>query len=608
MDSEPSTHPDSQGQAFRYDNLPINANGLVGEDTELSAGNRNDVSASDETLLWNKDARSSVRAPFALRRWVPGVAQNMPWKFLLVLLGTFAWAGACIGVIYAADDSKVDSWRISPTVILAILGPLASIMLQYALSCGLVIVWWKSALGGTTLGNLHRQWDHGTSVVAASTSGRHMDKIALAKIMVLSVFAVNPLLQRALSTNLRTEIGNVTLSTEAATSVHSLQNMNFTYAYRNAYNDPVQLGPDMIRVMKQFNNREPITDRVLGCAGNCSGTLVAAGIEAQCSTVHNASFVAEFGSGDGEATLVFETGTNKMVFNTEGLLLTVFYAETKVDDEAAPKISYEGSCHGVSTMVNCVLQHAVIAYPFTLRDGIITPETRRDRIKILSAEPVVPSLVTRDRDPIFGGLSIAADSIFNSSGAVVSSSAPVVTITSPLGQVVSTTYRDWEFRTSGPLTAAYLAGTGDVASFARTCAVAFNDPTEDILSKLNEIQNTVVVVYESRYNYLWGALAITVLAAAFVAWTASGFQALGRPVSLSPVEIATAFGSPLLQKPGTSNMTVEELLTAYKGTRIQYLSTDGSGTEEMTGDPNKRLQLTNPGQGTKPRAQETFPG
>lgn len=179
----------------------------------------------------------------------------------------------------------------------------------------------------------------------------------------------------------------------------------------------------------------------------------------------------------------------------------------------------------------------------------------------------------------------------------------------------------------GPLTAAYR--TQGRSDWATSCEVAFEDPTEDILSKLNEIvlrivltgpnsstpateftaqQHALVIIYESRYAYLWGALAVTVVAAAFVAWTASGFQALGRPVSLSPIEIATAFGSPLLQKPGTSNMTVEELLTAYKGTRIQYFSTDGSGTEETTGDSNKRLQLTNPGQGTKPRAQEPFPG
>ncbi|ORY15613.1 hypothetical protein BCR34DRAFT_558686 [Clohesyomyces aquaticus] len=126
--------------------------------------------------------------PVASRRWVPGGKVNFPWMFVLALLGTIAWFGGCIEIIFTADNTKVDSWAISPTVILAILGPLGSIIRRYALSCGLVITWWNSALSGTTIGSVHRQWDHGTSVWAATTSRRHMDRISLAKLMVLSLF------------------------------------------------------------------------------------------------------------------------------------------------------------------------------------------------------------------------------------------------------------------------------------------------------------------------------------------------------------------------------------------------------------------------------------
>lgn len=192
--SRQSISLDSHCRESCYDNHTTNTIGHAHEEAELPVEDQNDELASDGYLLRGKQARPSAVNPVAPRRWVPGLARNMPWKFLFVLLGTLSWAGACIGVIFAANDSKVDSWTVSPTVILAILGPLASIMLQYALSCGLVITWWGSALTGTTLATLHRQWDHGTSIVAASTSGRHMDKMALAKIMVLSVFAVNPLL------------------------------------------------------------------------------------------------------------------------------------------------------------------------------------------------------------------------------------------------------------------------------------------------------------------------------------------------------------------------------------------------------------------------------
>ncbi|KAK8037232.1 hypothetical protein PG991_000578 [Apiospora marii] len=117
----------------------------------------------------------------AVRSWEPGLMANAPWAFISALLGTIVWFGACIGVVYAADRTRTTSWAIAPTVVLAILGPLGSMLLQYALSRGLAITWWKSALDGTTLGTLHRQWDHGTSVWAATTSGTHIDRDCLGK-------------------------------------------------------------------------------------------------------------------------------------------------------------------------------------------------------------------------------------------------------------------------------------------------------------------------------------------------------------------------------------------------------------------------------------------
>lgn len=482
-------------------------------------------------------------------------------------------------------------------------------MLQYGLSCGLVITWWNSALSGTTLGTLHKQWDHGTSTWAAITSGKDTDKISLAKFMVMSVFAVNPLLQRALTTSLSTEREDVTLSTAAATDVQSLQDMNFTDAYTDLLHNPVQLSPTMTRIMQQFTDREPIRGAISGCTGNCSGTLAAAGIDFQCNIIRNNSFAVDHRN-ETKITHVFRTGTTAMdYYSGENFNLTVFFAETEENDDMDWMFPTMKSCHGVSTTVNCVLQHAVTAYPFSQRDGVITPETQRSRIRVLSTESaIVSSLVRPDRDPIFGGLSIAADNIFSSSATVQTNGK-----------------YGWEYLTTGPLTPTYLVRGSDT----RTCAVAFSDPTENIISKLNEImfrvalaapnassprtefdaqQQTVYIIYESRYVYLWGALAITVLAVVAVVRTAAGFHNLGRPFSLSPIEIATAFGSQILWKPGTSNMDIEELICIYRDTRVEYTSIGRSGAGDAAGDRRNRLQLALPGQGRQPRAREWFTG
>ncbi|KAH9871762.1 hypothetical protein J1614_006018 [Plenodomus biglobosus] len=601
-----SEYPRQSSSTSRNTDPAIEPTGSVEETTELNVGEESQEVSNDETFPSHQPPGTRT---VASRRWTPGITANLPWTFILVLVSTVVWLGGCIWVIFAADKTKIGSWATAPTVILAILGPPGSTMLQYALSYGLVITWWNSALGGTTLGALHRQWDHGNSIWAASTSGRYVDKIALAKIIVLSVFAVNPLLQRALTTSLSTEREEIQLSTTAATDVRSLQDMNFTDAYRDGFFDPVQLSPGMTKIIQQFTEREPISSGISGCAGNCSGTLIAAGIDAQCNTIHNTTFTANYGQGAGGATLVFNTGTNIMNYHTDSdFNLTVSYADITIDEDEDSVYDEMKSCRGTSTAVTCVLQHAVIAYPFTQSDGIITPETQASRVRILSTEPALRSGQTSpDSEPIFGGLSIAADSIFNSSGTVQT-----------MGKY------GWAFRTSGPLTAPYLAHGGDV----RTCAVTFNDPTENIITKLTEImfrvalaapnssrprtefaaqQQTVSIIYESRYVYLWVAMAVTVLAMMAVMWTATGFHTLGRPASLSPLEIVNAFGAQLLRKPGTSNMDIEELMYVHRDTRIQYMSIDG-GAEDTVRDMGNRLQIVQPGYGRRPRAQELFAG
>lgn len=543
-----------------------------------------------------------------------GVGKDPPWSFCLVLLGTIAWFGACIGVIFSANKTKTDSWAVSPTVILAILGPIGSILLQYALSCGLVISWWSSALRGTTLGTLHRQWDHGTSVLAAITAGRHTDRLALAKLIVLSVFAVNPLLQRSLTTKIRAEREDVDLSTTAATDVQSIREMNFTDVYRDAFYDPVQLAPNMTQIMRQFTERDPITNGITGCVGNCSGVLAAAGIDAQCSTVQNSSFFADYGNGAGGATLVFSANTNVMGYRTGPSfnLSTFFVATSVVDDDDESEYDQMRPCRGVSTAINCTLQHAVIAYPFSQVDGVITPVTERSQLRVLSTEHVggSGSADPSGNEPIFGGLSIAANSIINSTG-----------IVETMGKY------GWGFRTSGPLTATYLSRGGDV----RTCAVAFNDPTEDILSKLNEImfrvalsgfnsssppteftaqQRSVFIIYESRYAYLWGALAITTLAFISVVPTAFGFESIGRPVTLSPIEIAKAFNAQLLRERGTSNMTIQELMALYQEVEVQYKVIEACDRHEPAEGTSSatRLQFATPEQGRRPQDGEVFAG
>lgn len=363
----------------------------------------------------------------------------------------------------------------------------------------------------------------------------------------------------------------------------------------------------MNHIIQQFTEREPITGAIFGCTGKCFGTVKAAGLNSGCNTSLNSSFILPWDDdiedvGDSDAMPVFRVVTSKDVTG-ELVNLRVFYvgiANTEI-----------GGCEGVATTVECSIGHTVLGYPFTQRDGIIVPETRGDRVRALSTEEA-PGWPDWSKEPVFEGLIHAAEALFGDSGTFQERGVA------------------WLFNATGQTAATYLTGF----DAAIGCSVAFRDPTEDILSKLNEIvfriavampnaasprsefdaqQETVAIVYESRYVYLWAALGITDLAVAAVARTASGVWQLGRPVTLSPLEIVNAFGPPLMRekRSGTSNMAIAELMEVYQDTQVQYASTDGGSggaADTEAGDLSKRLQMCLPGYGRSPRPQELFTG
>jgi len=75
----------------------------------------------------------------------------MPTLAVLALLMVPLCAGADAVILYKSDGQGVDSWRFSPSVLLAILSAVANMCLQFARSEGVVISWWRKALRGGTL-------------------------------------------------------------------------------------------------------------------------------------------------------------------------------------------------------------------------------------------------------------------------------------------------------------------------------------------------------------------------------------------------------------------------------------------------------------------------
>ena len=79
-------------------------------------------------------------------------------------------------------------------------------------------------------------------------------------------------------------------------------------------------------------------------------------------------------------------------------------------------------------------------------------------------------------------------------------------------------------------------------------------------------------MYNSQYLFLFLAVAITLLATLCVFGISLGWWRLGREVSLSPVEVAKAFATPVLYDAG-SNAEVVQLSREVGKKRVRYGAT-----------------------------------
>ena len=498
-----------------------------------------------------------------------------------------------IYILVKSNGAPQRDWLVQPTVILAILAATGSALLHYFVSNGLVVYWWTLALRGAKIEKLHHSWSHGNSVLSAINSGTRFDLLAAVKILVASSFVVEPLLQRASQAETVVVASNNTIPFSLATNVASFLAVNFTGAYTDGFSNPIQLMPSMVQVMRDYTNRAPIQSGFYGsCVGNCSGTVRAAGIVANCTSVSNDTFDITYKNG--HPLTVFQTGTNIMNYHThEQFNLSVFTSQTEVSDRSAALPSL-WPCSGSSTTKICALQHAVLEYPITMTNNTLTVHTRPSEVRTIYREEngEVAGVGAGYREPVFDGFSIAANSI-----------------TQSVGQRTSESRYGFLFNASGPLTSFYVDKFDP-----ETCAMSFSDPTDDILTSFNEIlfrisiaafanttsrmnatdytftQHASEIHYKSHFQYLIAATIISLVAIASVLPTFHGFWRLGRDMSLSPIEIAKAFDAPLLREQGTSNMPIHNLLHVVGKTKVKYgcqcnvMDKEQRGDEEESGE------------------------
>lgn len=94
-----------------------------------------------------------------------------------------------------------DKWQkraqITPSVTLAIVNTISNVCLAVAIGQGVAIAWWRKALKGSTVEDLHKTWGFSASVLELLTAGRSFNLVALAALTAKLALIDNLLLQRA---------------------------------------------------------------------------------------------------------------------------------------------------------------------------------------------------------------------------------------------------------------------------------------------------------------------------------------------------------------------------------------------------------------------------
>ncbi|CAG9982045.1 unnamed protein product [Clonostachys byssicola] len=465
----------------------------------------------------------------------PSFLKSIPWAGMLGLVVTVLAAIAIIVMLKTADGKATDAWpsearAIQLSVILAILIALANSSLTLAFNEGAALAWWLKMLKGGNLDDSHRYWQHGSSAFQSIKGLRHFNKVTLVSIVMLFLIASPPLLQRA------AEIITVTES-EDATFKAALSQDQFSQptGYYMTHAPSVNaLTGNFSQVVQDFTNRRSIRLSLEGCNGACSGTFVTAGFDVSCTR------------GGEDYDMNLKIGANATIgsisissnsINEPGVITVM----TTYKADSADK--------GKLITTNCNLHSAQVKYPFSYTNGTIALEGASysvDETVNRTTKLVYPGkeIVGISKLPsAFGGIAYALGSIYNSQVTVYKSAELAIMGSGPM----TYTYRNFTDVELGSKSMRWIDPTPAILDAVREvtfrAAIAFSDPSAQQTVQGSQLRT--VTKYKINMKFFGGTLAITLFGTLAVVVLFHGFWRLGRPVSMSPLEIATAFQAPI---------------------------------------------------------------
>ncbi|PGH15652.1 hypothetical protein AJ79_02246 [Helicocarpus griseus UAMH5409] len=439
---------------------------IQGREEEVPQTGKDPLMQEDNPSFANRPTIPAIPENDRRKPWKPGILYRFPWFGVLPLLLALLCMAAAVAVIALSNGETTDSWQIQPTVLLAIASAAANTLLAAAFAGGVELSWWKTALAGASMSDLHHRWMFSRSVWSALASARQLNSLTIASFFASIVIIDGPLLQRATSVVPR----NYTIERPIVAHISDTIPPGYTgnggkYSLLVDY-----FTPEFSRVVSAYSARRPIDVSGWGCNGTCTGSVAGAGLVPICTKSTNDTKFPENPKPrpENETTLFdidFKWGAK---FDTPDNFFDDVHA--RLDTLAADiKISPKSPCDVTWIKTACRLQPAVVEYAFNINHGSLTLVDNIDDLPVLSLTDVTVDPNHSRVD--YPGIAHAAQSLFRTTVRTVSHR-----LSGKLG-----------FNISGSVAHNYFEATEFDEGTNTDCFFTFKDPAKDMLRNIHEM-------------------------------------------------------------------------------------------------------------------------
>ncbi|KAI4850388.1 hypothetical protein E4T44_02777 [Aureobasidium sp. EXF-8845] len=331
-------------------------------------------------------------------QWRTGMKARFPWTGFTALCTILLCANSSVIILLLTDGKKQQAWaeKMGPSVWLSAFNGIANICFGIAIANGVAITWWRKALRGATIEELHRSWQFSASIKDVVLYGKYFNFIALAALAAKLTIIDGILLQKAANTAYGPDDAhNTTIKMYVndtmpfTASITHLPGTDGSPAYGFVDNQLGWFDTQVSMWLKDsgsfYSSDSSITDN---CAGTCLFSVHGTGFGVDCQTeelaidygrevvqaaIEQAALANETALINDTSTpppdtsrklfeITFEAlyGANGQDGNYSKIMMNVTFTNT-TQDKNDPK-----SCPGTLTRHSCILRPAIVKYPVTI--------------------------------------------------------------------------------------------------------------------------------------------------------------------------------------------------------------------------------------------------